>query len=129
MNPIDSALKLYLDNINRDFNHVNDVSRKAVLVNIRSYAAGIIRTINFEFSRKNGSLNIDPFQEIEPEVSRSIHAHVEPKRETFHAQKPEMTALNGFFCELKTCRKSLQGKREGTRFCSKRCNNLSRKNK
>lgn len=117
MNPVDSALKLYLDNMARDFEYINDVSRKAVLVNLGSYAAGIIRTVNFELGRKNGSLNIDAVQENEPENSRS-----------FHAQKPEIKALDGFFCELQSCGKSLKGMRKGTKFCSKKCNNLSRNN-
>ena len=128
MNPVDTALKLYLDNMTRDFKHINDVSRKAVLVNIGSYAAGIIRTVNFELGRKNGSLNIDALQGNEPENSRSFDTQNNREREIIHAQKPEITTLNGFFCELQSCGKSMEGMRKGTRFCSKKCNNLSRNN-
>jgi hypothetical protein len=115
MNLPDQQIKNYLQWMLRDFEQIQSTSRNAVLISIRTYAVGLIRVIDFCLGRAV-SLNIDALQTIEPEISRS-----------FHAQNPEITALDGFFCELQTCGKSLKGMRKGTKFCSKQCNNLSRK--
>lgn len=126
MNLPDSQIKNYLQWMLRDFEQIQSLSRRAVLINMRTYAVGLVRVIDFCLGREV-SLNIDPLQENEREISRSFHAQIESEREIIHAQKPEITALNGFFCEIQTCGKSLKGMRKGTKFCSKQCKNLSRK--
>jgi hypothetical protein len=122
MNLPDQQIKNYLQWMLRDFEQIQSLSRRAVLISIRTYAVGLIRVIDFCLGREV-SLNIDALQENEREISRSFHAQIESEREIIHAQNPEMTALNGF-CR---CGKSLEGLRKGTKFCSKKCNNLSRK--
>ena len=117
MNLPDGQIKTYIESMLRDFQHINSPARRASLVSLRTYAVGLIRVIDFCLSRQNASLNIDALQENELEISRS-----------FQAQKPEITALNGFICELQSCGKSLKGMRKGSKFCSKQCNNLSRAN-
>lgn len=116
MNLPDGQIKTYIESMLRDFQHINSPARRASLVSLRTYAVGLIRVIDFCLSRQNASLNIDALQENELETSRS-----------FHAQKPEIMALNEFICELQSCGKSLKGMRKGSKFCSKQCSNLSRK--
>lgn len=114
MNLPDQQIKNYLQWMLRDFEQIQSLTRRAVLINLRTYAEGLIRVIDFCLGREV-SLNIDALQTIEPEISRS-----------FHAQNPEITALDGF-CQYVECSESLEGMRKGTKFCSKKCNNLSRK--
>ena len=104
----------------RDFDKIQSPSRTAVLINLRTYAVGLIRVIDFCLGR-GLNLNIDAIQENEPEVSRSIQS----EREIIHAQKPEITAPDDI-CQHVSCNVSLRGMRKGTKFCSKKCNNLSR---
>jgi hypothetical protein len=121
MNLPDQQIKNYLQWMLRDFEQIQSSSRNAVLISIRTYAVGLIRVIDFCLGRAV-SLNIDALQENEREISRSFQAQKTNEREIIHAQKPEITALDGF-CR---CGNSLEGLRKGTRFCSKKCNNLSR---
>ena len=122
MNVPDKQIKTYLELMVKDFEHINSISRKAVLVSIRTYAVGLIRVIDFCLGREL-SLNIDDQSTVELENSRSTHAQFTLNSRSIHAQSLEITDLEGF-C---VCGKSLDSLRKGTKFCSKKCNNLSRK--
>ena len=73
MNVPDKQIKTYLELMVKDFEHINSISRKAVLVSIRTYAVGLIRVIDFCLGREL-SLNIDDQSTVELENSRSTHA-------------------------------------------------------
>lgn len=122
MNLPDNQIKNYLDWMRRDFEQIQSSSRRAVLINIRTYAVGLIRVIDFCLGREV-SLNIDELQVNERENFTLNSSSQSFEREYFHAQNIEIKALNGFCL----CGKSLEGLRKGTKFCSKKCNNLSRK--
>jgi hypothetical protein len=125
MNLPDKQIMTYLELMLRDIQHLNSTSRKAVLVNIRSYAVGLIRVIDFCLGRNNLSLNIDALQNTERENSSSIEAHKPNEREIIHAQKPHSN--NGSNVCGCGCGKSLEGKRKGTIFLNKNHANNARK--
>jgi hypothetical protein len=129
MNLPDRQIMTYMELMLRNFQNINSTSRRAVLVNIRTYAVGIIRVVDFCLGRLDASLNIDELQAIEPENSSSITAQLLLNSSSIQAQKPEITAQKHINCSNVCecgCGRSLHRKRKGTKFFEKQCANSAR---
>jgi hypothetical protein len=119
---IDDAITRYAKNIHDRVAYLNSVSRRAVLVDIRTQAEGLIRVLNFSLGREfkgELSINIDHIQPIEPIINGSVTA-LETTGNT------EIATQSNIIRSCQYCGSEMRNRRLDAKFCSKNCNNKSR---
>ncbi|PWK27202.1 hypothetical protein LV89_02017 [Arcicella aurantiaca] len=117
MTIIDTQINTYVANMVKCLPHLLGLSKRAAYIELRVYAVGIIRLIDFHLGRDNSGIKIPIEPIIEPKNNGSLSS-----------QNHEITAQSHIIGSCVVCGASLKGKRKGAVFCSKECNNSNRKN-
>ena len=125
---IDNNIALYARKINDAVQYLDKDTRRASLIEIRTYCEAITRVINFDLNRKNNGsgviINID-----ESIITTAHDANNDSLTAQLSAQMPEITAQSHIIGSCLVCGASLQGKRKGAVCCCKKCTNSNRKKK
>lgn len=120
---VDEKIVLYLQYIYKHAILLKGNSSRAVYINIRTYCEAIIRIINWHLDREDKRQNV-PNELMVETINITAQSG---NNSSLSAQKLEITALSKGNASCIICGESLAGKRKGAKYCSKECNNQSRK--